>query len=357
MTATLKARPGHPYHMYDAIYAQPGALRLVSRGKGDRIAAAGAALRECERVLVAGIGTSWHAALVGELLLAHVGTLGHRARALHAFELAHTWPAPDARTGLVLVSHRGASAAVQAALARARDGGAATVVISGKDAIGLAGAQHLLETVEQEASGTHTASYTAALAMLALLAAAVGDAEPPWSVQDLADHFALLLGQESWEEMATRFGDRRRLVVVGGGPNAATAYEAALKVSETSQLLATAYHCEEFLHGPWAALEPDDLLAVVALPGPSYDRCVAAARVAREIGAPVLAVVQEGDRTLPAIAAETIELATVEELLSPILAVVPFQLLAYHWAIQRGANPDQPRADTAPWDAARRHLA
>ena len=355
MTAQVKARPGHPFHMYDAIYAQPGALRLVSRGKDDRIAAAGAALRGCERVVIAGIGTSWHAALAGELLLAHTGALGHRVRALHAFELAHTWPAPDARTGVVLVSHRGASAAAQAALTRAREGGATTVVINGKGATGLASAQHVLETVDQEASDTHTVSYTAALAMLVMLASAVGGVEAP-SVTDLADHFALLLGQESWEDMATRFADRRRLVFVGGGPNTVTAYEAALKVSETSHLLASGYHCEEFLHGPWAALEASDLLALVAVPGPSYERCVAVARVAKEIGAPILAVVQEGDRTLGALASETIELPPVDELISPILAVVPFQLLAYHWALGLHANPDRPRADSSPWDAARRHL-
>src|SRR5207247_433406 len=72
-------RAGHPYHMHDAIYAQPGALRLVARGQGDAIEAAATRLRELDRVLLTGVGTSWHAALVGELLLARQGGLGHRA--------------------------------------------------------------------------------------------------------------------------------------------------------------------------------------------------------------------------------------------------------------------------------------
>src|SRR2546425_495178 len=75
-------RAGHPYYMHDAIYAQPGALRLVTRGQGDLIAGAASRLRAMDRVLLSGIGTSWHATLVGELLLAHVARLG-RLRAPH----------------------------------------------------------------------------------------------------------------------------------------------------------------------------------------------------------------------------------------------------------------------------------
>ena len=99
-------RADHPYHMHDAIYAQPGALRLVARGQGDAIEAAATRLRELDRVLLTGVGTSWHAALVGELLLARLGGLGHRARAFHAFELTRYWPEPE-RTGVIGVSHRG----------------------------------------------------------------------------------------------------------------------------------------------------------------------------------------------------------------------------------------------------------
>ena len=93
--------------MHDAIYAQPGALRLVDRGNGEALAEAAARLAPMECVVLAGIGTSWHAALAGESLLARVGRRGHRARAFHSFELAQYWPSLDARTGVIVVSHRG----------------------------------------------------------------------------------------------------------------------------------------------------------------------------------------------------------------------------------------------------------
>src|SRR5712691_10359617 len=100
-------RPGHPYYMHDAIYAQPGALRLALRANGAAVQAAAERLRAMDRVLLAGIGTSWHAALVGELLLARTGKLGYRVRALHSFEFTSYWPSPEPRTGVIIVSHRG----------------------------------------------------------------------------------------------------------------------------------------------------------------------------------------------------------------------------------------------------------
>src|SRR5947207_3046262 len=164
-------RAGHPYYMHDAIYAQPGALRLVTRGQGDLIDGAASRLSGMDRVLLSGIGTSWHATLVGELLLAHAGRLGHRVRAFHSFEFKSYWPDPDARTGVVVVSHRGSKRYSVEALAKARAGGGVGVAITGKGAEGLASADYVLRTVDQEHSAAHTVSYTCALALFAALAA------------------------------------------------------------------------------------------------------------------------------------------------------------------------------------------
>jgi glutamine---fructose-6-phosphate transaminase (isomerizing) len=339
-------RAEHPFHMYDAIYAQPGALRLVARGNDRAIAGAAERLRAMDHVLLSGVGSSWHAALVGELLLARAGGLGHRARAIHASELAGYWRPAPARSGIIGVSHRGSARSARAIMEPAAGGEGVRVAVTGKDADGLAGADFTLRTVDQEASTAHTVSYTTALALLALLAAAVGGNDDiRHGVDGIPDHLALLLGQESWEELAKRFAGRRRYWFVGGGPNTATALEGALKVSETSYATACAFNGEQFLHGPYAAMTPDDLLILVAPPGPAHARGVDVARVARAVGTPVLAIVEEGDRELAALAAETIEIAAVPELLSPILAVVPLQLLAYHLALEAGANPDTMRAN------------
>jgi glutamine---fructose-6-phosphate transaminase (isomerizing) len=339
-------RPGHPYYMHDAIYAQPGALRLVTRGNDAALAAASARLRAMDQVVLSGGGTSWHATLVGELLFAHVGRLGHRVRAVHSFELTSYWPELDARTGVVVVSHRGSDRYSRAVLEKAKARAGVAVAITGKGHENLAIADFTLRTVDQERSAAHTVSYTSALALLAALAARIGgDDELGGALDEIPDQLAQLLGQESWGELATRFADRRRYDVIGGGPNRATAYEAALKMNEAVHATAIGFGCEQFLHGPWAALDAGDALVVVAPPGPSSPRCLAAARAAREVGASVIAIAQEGDRELARLADETITIPPVSEWLSPILAVVPLQLFAYHLAVGRGVNPDTMRID------------
>jgi glucosamine--fructose-6-phosphate aminotransferase (isomerizing) len=331
--------------MHDAIYAQPGALRLLMRGNEDALATAAARLRDVDRLLLAGSGSSWHACLVAELLFAHAGRLGHRARALPSFELASYWPAPGERTGLVVVSHGGGHRSTRDALARAGGGGSVTVAVTGKGAPPLA-ADCTLRTVGQEASTAHTVGYTCALAALAALAAAVGGDEGVGHALDaLPDALALLLGQESWEELAARFAGRRRYWFVGGGPNTATAYEAALKMTEAAHAVAEGVSCEQFLHGAWAGLDAEDAVFVIAPPGPSRERGLAVARAAREVGAAVVALAREDDRELGALASETIALPDVDEWLSPILAVVPCQLFTYHTAVLRGVNPDTMRTD------------
>ena len=350
-------RSGHPYHMHDAIFAQPGALRLVTRGQGAVIDEAAAKLAGASHVWITGVGTSWHAALVGELLFAQAGRLGPRARAAHAFELNHAWPDLGDGAALVAVTHRGAQRDVAEVVARVKSKGGATVAVTGKGASGP-GAAHMLGTVELEASGCHTVGYTTALAMLAALAAATGhDDALGREVDALPDKIALLLGQESWEDLATKFGGRRRYWVVGAGPNTATALEIALKLNEAAWVPALGFNAEQFLHGPWAAMEPDDVLFLIAPPGPTQPRCLDVARVAHGIGAAVIALAAEDDRALGALAAETIALPEVSELLSPIAAVVPLQLLTYHLAVQAGANPDTLRAEQPAHGRARAAVA
>jgi len=355
MTSSSPPRAAHPYYMHDAIYAQPGALRLVERGNEAALSAAATALRGVNRVWLAGVGSSWHAALVGEHLLAGLGKLGAKARAVVASEWTAYGPVPEAGEALVALSHRGSRVAADAAtLAAGR--GAVTVGVTGKG-VTLAGVTHALHTADVETSGAHTVGYTAALAALALLAAEVSGADAARrALGAIPDLLAFLLGQESWDDLGARLAGRRRFWFVGGGPNAATAREGALKLSETAWLPAVAFEPESFLHGPSAALEADDALVLIAPPGPARARALDVARAARAIGAEVLMLAREDDREAAGLG-ETIALPEVDEALSPILAVVPLQLLAYHVAVARGRNPDLLRADDPAHARARAALA
>ncbi len=351
-------RPGHPYFMHDAIYAQPGAIRLVLRGNAETVRSAAQHLRAVDRVLLSGIGTSWHACLVGELLLSQVGRLGHNVRAFHSFEFKNYWPGPDPRTAVIVVSHRGTKRYSLEALQKAKAGGGVGIAITGRGSgDGLKIADYLLATVDQESSAAHTVSYTTAISLLAALAAELGgDEEATQALEAIPDQMALLLGQEAWDELAARFADGRRYYFVGGGPNTATAYEAALKMNEANYSTTVGLNCEQVLHGPWAAMEATDVVFVIAPPGPSYERCLALARAAREIGASVVAIVGEGDTALSALSAHTVTLPPLPEVLTPILAVIPLQLFTYHLALQRGANPDVMRGDQPAHGRARAHF-
>ncbi len=348
-------RAGHPYFMYESIYSQPGAIRLVLRNNAEALTAAAAHLKAVEQVFLSGIGTSWHACLVGELLLSQIGRLGHRVRAFHSFEFRNYWPDPGPKTGVIVVSHRGTKRFSLEALQKAKAAGGVGVVITGKGSgEGLKIADYVLSTIEQENSAAHTVSYTTALALLAALAAEIGgDPGTMHALEAVPDQMAFLFGQESWEELATQFQNRRRYYFVGGGPNTATAYEAALKMNEANYTTTVGLNCEQVLHGPWAAMEASDLVWLIAPPGPSYERCLALARAANEIGTPVVGMVEEGDTELSALCVQTITLPPIPELLTPMLAVVPLQLFTYHLALLRGTNPDTMRANHPAYGRAR----
>ncbi|MBI3007446.1 MAG: SIS domain-containing protein [candidate division NC10 bacterium] len=352
-------RPGHPYYMHDAIYAQPGAIRSVLRRNAGILKTVAAQLKTADRILLSGIGTSWHACLVGELLLAQIGGLGHRVRAFHSFEFRNYWSDPDPKTAVIVVSHRGTKRFSLEALEKAKTGGGIGVAITGVGSgEGLEIADYLLRTVRQESSAAHTVSYTTALAILAALAATLGgDEKFAAALEAIPDQMAVLLGQELWEELTARFRDRRCYYFVGGGPNTATAYEAALKMNEANYAATVGMNCEQVLHGPWAAMEAEDLVFLIAPPGPSYERCLALARVASEVGTPVVGIVEEDDSELSALCAHTVTLPPIPELLSPILSVVPLQLLTYHLALHRETNPDTMRAHQPAHGRARAGLS
>ena len=310
-------------------------------------------------MLLTGVGTSWHAALVGELLFARLGGLGLKARAFHAFELASYWPESLGRVGVVVLSHGGTRRYSREALTRVKAGGGTGVVITGKGPEAPEEADWTLRTVDQESSGAHTVSYTAALAILAKLAcAAGGKAEIARSIDGIPDMLAFLLGQESWEDLAARYGDRRCYWFVGGGPNTATAWEAALKMSEAShapggrlQLRAVPARRVGGARARGRRVPDRAARAVVrAVPGRGTSRQRKSAR-------PVVALVREDDREITALAAETIALPEIDELLSPILTIVPLQLFIYHTAVHRGVNPDLTRGDDPAYGRARSALS
>jgi len=348
---TTEQRGSHPYHMHDAILAQPEAfVRAVERNEvaADEFASR---IASRERILLAGIGTSHHAAQVGEHLLRSYGG-GPDVRVVHSFDLALYGPEIRPEDCVIAVSHRGAKRYTALALEKAREKGCPTALITGEGGSGEGRADAVFRTVEQEKSSAHTVSYTSAVAVLALLAGRIGQRRTGSTTlpdellrERIPEALRAALGtEEKVAALAREHVGRRRIWLLGGGPSAVTAAETALKIKETSYLQAEGMPTETMLHGPFQCVEADDLFVLIAPSGAARERTIEVAELVEEVGAPYLIL---GDDTTeaPQAAAGVLRVPGVPEPFGALSCLVPLQLFSYHLALARGTNPDSFRVD------------
>ena len=290
------------------------------------------------RIFLVGTGTSYHGALVGQYLMRSAGV---DAWAIPAFEFVNYPPRIRADDGLLLLSHRGTKRFSQAAL-EAFDTGDHWLAITGEGAP-LHG-PGVITTVAQERSPVHTASHTGAMIRLAQLAVALGS--PAWK-EGLARLPNAMRAALALRPQVIQTVDRLRLgrVIhfVGGGPAYATALEGALKLREASYVSTEGHDVESILHGPLISLNAEDSAVVMAQPGASLERTAELTAALHEIGTPTLAVG-------PSAAALTdttvrVETPAVDELLAPIVNVVPLQCLALEVSRRLGVDADSFRKE------------
>jgi glutamine---fructose-6-phosphate transaminase (isomerizing) len=342
-------RSGHPYHMYDAIFAQPGAFARVLEKNERAVEEFAAGASSCERLFLVGIGTSYHAAKVGEHLLREYGG-GLDTRAIHSFDLALYGPELTSGDCVVALSHRGTKRYTARALERALEAGCRTALVTGEG--GSVRTDAVFRTVAQERSAAHTVSYTAAISILARLAGRTGYHRTGSEVLHesfLRDELPAALGaalgaEERIEILAREHVGRRRIWLLGGGPSAVTAEEVALKIKETSYMQAEGMSTETMLHGPFQCVEADDLFVLIAPAGAAQVRTLEVAELVAEIGGSCL-VVGDGTMDLPRGMADLLAVPEVPEPFSALTCLLPLQLFAYQLALVRGTNPDNFRAD------------
>jgi glucosamine--fructose-6-phosphate aminotransferase (isomerizing) len=278
-------------------------------------------LSGCSRIFLVGTGTSHHGALVGQYLLRSAGV---EAWAIPAFEFANYPPHFKDDDGLVLLSHRGSKRYSQAAL-EGFGGQDHWIAITGEGS--PLGGPGVLHTVPQERSPVHTASHTAAMARLAQLAVALGS--PPWKaelgrVPGAVREALKLRSQVSQALDGLQFG--HVVHYVGGGPAYATALEGALKLREAAYVSAEGHELESILHGPLISLNAEDSVVVIAQPGASLERTAELTAALHEIGTATVAV----GPSVASLRATSVQLETpaIDEMLAPMVNVVPLQWLA-----------------------------
>jgi glucosamine--fructose-6-phosphate aminotransferase (isomerizing) len=341
-------RSRHPYHMYGAIFAQPEAFARVIEKNGAAADEFAAGASSCGRLFLVGIGTSYHAARIGEYLLREYGGLD--ARAVHSFDFALYGPELAPGDCVVALSHRGTKRYTAQALQRAIEAGCRTALVTGEGGSVSVRADPVFRTVAQEGSAAHTVSHTAAISVLAHLAGRIGyhrtgseTLDEAFLRSELPAALGAALGAESRVEiLAHEHLGRRRIWIVGGGPGAVVAEEIALKIKETSYLQAEGMSTETMLHGPFQCVEAEDLFVLVAPAGAAQERTLEVAELAAEIGGSCLVV---GDGSVDRGRAEVVGVPEVPEPFSALTCLLPLQLFTYHLALARGTNPDNFRAD------------
>jgi glucosamine--fructose-6-phosphate aminotransferase (isomerizing) len=334
--------------MYQTMHRQPDDLRRLLGDAGWRLAGEAAGLlAPANRVFVTGIGTSFHAALVGAWLLR---AAGFDARAVSSFDFARypeQFPLrPD--DAVVIMAHTGVKRYSADSLARAAAAGA-TIISVGSLTAEHPGSQLVLRTVEREQSAAYTSSHLAAMTVLAQVATVLGERTGGGhatqfrdALTTLPDQVAAVLAREAEIEPVAQRAVQSQVYAAAAGPNEATALELVIKAREAAYGRVDALAVEQFLHGPMVAVNAGDLAVLVHVPGAGASRVAEVAAVLAAMGAHLWLV---GDAAPNAPEAQVFILPSLPEELSPLLAVVPMQILAYQMAVLNGTHPDTFRRD------------
>jgi glucosamine--fructose-6-phosphate aminotransferase (isomerizing) len=325
--------------MYQTMQRQPADIqRLLDEG-WEPAQDAASRLTDARCVFVTGIGTSLHAAMVGAWLLRAAGA---DARAIPSFDFAlypESYPL-TADDAVVVMAHTGVKTYSAVAMRRANDAGA-TVLSVGSRTAEHPGSGLILRTVEREQSAAYTSSHLAAMTVMAQVATALGEGQSATGVAGfraaldrLPDQIADVLAREGEIQPVAEDALTRQIYAIGAGPNEATALELVIKAREAAYVPIDALHAEQYLHGPMVAFNEGNLLAAVNVPGNAHERVAAICAVAKAMGGKLWVV---GSATPEA---AVFALPELPEMISPLLAVIPMQMLAYTMAVLRGTHPD-----------------
>ena len=356
-------KSGYSHFMLKEICEQPEAVQNTIRDRVDvdgadiRIPELGLKDRELtglNRLCFVACGTSWHAALVGKYLVEAFARLPVEVDI--ASEFRYRRPVVDSRVLTVPISQSGETADTLAALREARDQGSRAVAICNVVGSSLAreadGVVYTRAGIEIGVASTKAfTSQLVAVTLLALkLGLARGFVDPSMvrqvvkGLMELPELLSIVLRQsEAIREIAERFVDRHHFLYLGRGLLFPLALEGALKLKEISYIHAEGYAAGEMKHGPIALIDSRMPVVVIAPKGSTYEKIISNLEEIKARDGIVIAVATEGDTEIGNIADYVIPVPPSLEWLQPHLVAIPLQLLAYHMAVRRGCDVDQPR--------------
>jgi glutamine---fructose-6-phosphate transaminase (isomerizing) len=354
---------GYKHFLLKEIHEQPQALIDTLRGRS-RLESGDVVLAELEkierrlggieRITLAACGTAWHAALIGKFFLNHLARLPTEVD--YASELRYRGAPIGERDLLIAVSQSGETADTLGAVEEAKRAGAATLAVCNvvDSSIARRADAVLYTHAGPEISVASTKAFTTQLAALFLLAVLFArrlgrlDAEPARALLTQLRNIPQLTERAlSVEErvayLARKYSQAHDFLYLGRGVNYPTALEGALKLKELSYIHAEGYPAGELKHGP-IALITEAMPVVVTVPHDDvYAKTLSNMKEVESRGGKIIAVTDQASDDLQQITGDLLVVPAAHRLLSPFLLAVPLQLLAYHVAVERGSDVDQPR--------------
>jgi glutamine---fructose-6-phosphate transaminase (isomerizing) len=361
-------KQGFRHFMLKEIYEQPGVVRAVLEAYLDAADVINLGLPETlcadiENIQIVACGTSWHASLIGKYLLEQVA--GIPTSVQYSSEFRYAPPPVTPNTLTIGVTQSGETADTIAALTMEKERRLGLkpayqprlmAITNRLDSTIAAIAKEIIDThagIEIGVAATKT--FIAQLLAFYLLALDLGTRRQTISAQRLAEIITglrqlpaqielILESQERYiQDLAHQFIETQDFIFVGRGINFPIALEGALKLKEISYIHAEGYPAGELKHGPIALLDAKVPVVAIAIPGSVYEKALSNAQEAKARDSRLIGVVEMDDPQATETFDDMIPIPKVDELLSPILTVIPLQLLAYHIAARRGLDVDQPR--------------
>jgi glucosamine--fructose-6-phosphate aminotransferase (isomerizing) len=354
---------GYEHFMLKEINEQPRSIRDSLRGRmnpsAGRIKMAGIDEFEnkflnAERIIIIGCGTSWHAGLVGEYLIEELARIPVEVE--YASEFRYRNPIINENDIVIAISQSGETADTLAAIKLAKSKGATIFGICNVVGSTIARETHAgaYTHAGPEIGVASTKAFTAQVSVLCLIALTLGHKNGTLSesryrqlleeLDSIPDKVEEVLKTDSIVKgISALFKDARNFLYLGRGFNFPVALEGALKLKEISYIHAEGYPAAEMKHGPIALIDEEMPVVVIANKNTSYEKIVSNIQEVKARGGKIIAVITNGDKEVTKLADYTISIPEIDEALSPMVTVVPLQLLSYHIAVMRGANVDQPR--------------
>ncbi|KXB02095.1 hypothetical protein AKJ44_01400 [candidate division MSBL1 archaeon SCGC-AAA261F17] len=350
----MAEKGGHPHFMLKEILEQPDAIQNTLRVPEGELEELSKILEKADHIYLVACGTSHHAALVGKYALAKLADVSAEAIISSEFQESCV---PKEGDVVFAITQSGETADTLKAVRVAIENGAKIVSLTNVVGSSITRLSELscLTRAGPEIGVAATKTFVSQITYLLSLAFHMARKRGQISGEEFNDMANQLRGlpditREVLDEVNTQtkkigeeYTDIKRGYFIGRGIGFPTAMEGSLKLKEIAYVHSGAYPAGELKHGPLALVEPGTLVIALVTPGPARERMIGNIEEVRARGGKVLTLAPEGDKEVKEHVEEVISLPQVLEILSPLVYVLPLQLLAYHMGVDRGHDPDKPR--------------